>query len=178
VRNKYSRHQNTNLCSWLEDCGCQPKLNGMKEIILYLAIACLCTSGFAQSAPKPIVMLNGQIVKDSVMLNKFDRIDYLQGKKSVELFGARGAKGVIIIQADGKIPLYGEVLSNKGKKIKQAEVISNDGKVLTATNHCGTFFLPCIAIGEVVTIQKSGYESLSIVVQQSELRIQLKKKKR
>lgn len=148
----------------------------MKIFVLILAWA-VYSKCFSQEI-KPIVMLNGQIVKDSVTLNKFDRIDYLQGKKGIELFGARGAKGVIIIQADGKIPLYGEVFANKGKKIKQAEVISSDGRVLTATNQCGTFFLPYIAIGEVVTIRKTGYESQSIVVQQSECRIQLKKKKR
>jgi hypothetical protein len=138
----------------------------------------LCTSGFAQSAPKPIVMLNGQIVRDTTNLNNFERIDYLSGKKSVELFGPKGGKGVIIIQADGKIPLYGEVISTKRKKIKYAEVISKEGKVLTTTNHCGTFFLPYIAIGETVTIQKKGFESQSLMVQQSESRIELKRKKK
>jgi hypothetical protein len=178
MRSKYSRHQNIDLCSWLEDCGCHSKQNGMKRLILCLAITSLCASGFAQSPPKPIVMLNGQIVKDTANLNNFERIDYLSGKKGVELFGPKGGKGVIIIQADGKIPLYGEVISMKGKKIKHAEVISKEGKVLTTTNRCGTFFLPYIAIGETLTVRKKGYEIHQLMVQQSESRIELKRKKK
>jgi len=150
----------------------------MKRIFLFLAMTAFCTKGFAQTAPKPIVMLNGQIVKDTTNLNNFERIDYLSGKKGVELFGPKGGKGVIIIQAAGKIPLYGEVISTKGKKIKYAEVISKEGKVLTTTNHCGTFFLPYIAIGETVTVQKKGFESQSLTVQQSESRIELKRRKK
>ncbi|MFM7486304.1 MAG: carboxypeptidase-like regulatory domain-containing protein [Cytophagales bacterium] len=129
-------------------------------------------------APKPIVMLNGQIVKDTTAFNNFDRIDYLPGKKGVELFGPKGGNGVIIIQADGEIPVYGEVSSTTGKKIKGAEVVSKDGNVLTVTNHCGTFFLPYLAIGETVTVRKKGYDEQRLVIQQTEFKIELKRKKK
>ncbi len=148
----------------------------MKHIIVFLAITALWADGFSQGKPKPIVMVNGQIVKDTTTLGNFDRIDYVQGRKGVELFGPKGAQGVIIIQADGKIPLYGEVTSSTGKRIKGAEIISADGKVLATTNDCGTFFLPCVAIGETVTVQKKGYIGQSWVTQQSEWKVKLKRK--
>ena len=149
----------------------------MKAVIICLAMIGPLVESLAQ-APKPIVMLNGQIVKDTTTLNKFERIDYIQGRKGVELFGPKGGHGVVIIQADGKIPVYGEVSSKKGKKIKGAEVISKDGNVLTTTNPCGTFFLPYIAIGETVTVRKTGYDEQQLVVLQSEFKIELKRKRK
>ncbi|MFM7855236.1 MAG: hypothetical protein ACKO96_25720 [Flammeovirgaceae bacterium] len=146
----------------------------MKNAILFL-MGVLPSLGFSQPESKPIIMLNGQIVKDSLTLNRFDRIDYIQGKKGVELLGPQGAKGVIIIQADGKIPLYGEVISENGKKVKGAQIMSKNGVVLTSANSCGTFFLPYIQIGETLIIRKKGYVEESILVQQSNLKIQLKK---
>jgi hypothetical protein len=146
----------------------------MKNVILFL-MGISPILGFSQQEPKPIIMLNGQVVKDSLTLNRFDRIDYVQGKKAVELLGPQGAKGIIIIQADGKIPLYGEVISQNGKKMKGAQVMSKNGAVLAFVNSCGTFFLPYVQMGETLTIRRKGYAEETILVQQSHIKIQLKK---
>lgn len=124
---------------------------------------------------KPIVLINGNPLKDSVTLQRFDRIDFIGGKKATDLLGPKAANGIYIISADGKIPVYGEVLDGKGKKIKNAEVINSRGTVLILTNPCGNFFLPSFGIGEEVVIRKKGFAEKRIVVQQTHQVITLNK---
>jgi hypothetical protein len=148
---------------------------------MILLMVIICHSGFSQKldsakAKKPIVMLNGTPVTDTLTLNKFDRIDYIRGKKAVDLMGPKAANGIFVISADGTIPVYGEVVDKKGNKIKRAEVMSKEGTVLMITNSCGNFFIPSVRIGERLTIRKKGYQDESILIQQTQQIIQLNRK--
>lgn len=151
-----------------------------KFILCSFVLLCFSLSVFSQKSDslkenKPIVLINGNPLKDSVALQKFDRIDFIGGKKATDLLGPKAANGIYIISVDGKIPVYGEVLDGKGKKIKNAEVINSRGTVLILTNPCGNFFLPSFGIGEEVVIRKKGFAEKRIVVQQTHQVITLNK---
>ena len=157
---------------------CYPSM--FKFIFCSFVIWCFSFQGFSQKPDssnnnKPIILLNGNPVKDSVALPKFDRIDFIRGTKATDLLGPKAANGIYIISTDGKIPVYGEVLDGKGKKIKNAEVINSRGLVLILTNPCGNFFLPSFGIGEEVVIRKKGFAEKRIVVQQTHQVITLNK---
>lgn len=152
----------------------------MKSLHFTVLILFTATCAFSQrpdsaKTTKPIVLLNGIPVTDSVSLNKFDRIDFIQGKKAIDLLGVKAASGIYIISSDGKIPVYGEVVDRKGKKIKNAEVINSHGTVLTLTNDCGSFFLPSLGIGEEVVIRKKRFVEKRFVIQQTHHVITLNK---
>lgn len=157
---------------------CCPSMH--KFILCSFVLLCFSLSVFSQKSDslkenKPIVLINGNPLKDSVALQKFDRIDFIGGKKATDLLGPKAANGIYIISVDGKIPVYGEVLDGKGKKIKNAEVINSRGTVLILTNPCGNFFLPSFGIGEEVVIRKKGFAEKRIVVQQTHQVITLNK---
>jgi hypothetical protein len=152
----------------------------MKSLHFTVLILLTATCAFSQrpdsaKTTKPIVLLNGIPVTDSVSLNKFDRIDFIQGKKAIDLLGVKAASGIYIISGDGKIPVYGEVVDRKGKKIKNAEVINSHGTVLTLTNDCGSFFLPSLGIDEEVVIRKKRFVEKRFVIQQTHHVITLNK---
>jgi hypothetical protein len=152
----------------------------MKSLHFTVLILFTATCAFSQrpdsaKTTKPIVLLNGIPVTDSISLNKFDRIDFIQGKRAIDLLGPKAASGIYIIRGDGKIPVYGEVVDRKRKKIKNAEVINSHGTVLTLTNHCGSFFLPSLSIGEEVVIRKKRFVEKRFVIQQTHHVITLNK---
>ena len=147
----------------------------MRAAGLLILLCVVMLKSFSQDK-KPIVILNGKVVQDSLVLKKFDRIDYIYGKKAIELGGPLAAHGVLIISADGKIPVYGEVSSTSGKKIKNASVILLDGTTVSRTNQCGTFFLSAVPIGETLTIKQKGFVDEVVTVQQSLVSIKMKKK--
>lgn len=154
----------------------------MKRCSLVVGLVVFCAvTGYGQKKDstennRPVIYLNGAPVTDSVAIRKFDRIDLIQGKKAIDLLGPQASKGIYIISADGKIPVYGEVVDTKKNKIKNAAIISSDGRVLITANKCGTFFLPAMQIGETITIRKKGYQEEIIRIQQTHQIIQLKKR--
>jgi hypothetical protein len=126
----------------------------------------------------PLVFINGKPASDTLKLSDFERIDYIKGKQAIELMGPRGKDGIYLISSDGKIPVYGVVQTNSGKKVVGAEVISEVGLVLTKTNKCGIFFLPTFRLYKKMTIRKKGFEDLLVSIDQTEVNVKLVKKRK
>jgi hypothetical protein len=142
-------------------------------------------AGFSQSETdsvrlknRAVIFINGKPVRDTLRLSEFERIDYIKGRQAIELVGPRGKGGVYLVSSDGKIPVYGIVTNPKGNKISGVEVISSDGKVLTRTNKCGTFFISAVKLYDVLIIRKKGFENVPLRVQQTENVISLTKKRK
>jgi len=127
---------------------------------------------------KPIVFINGKPVSDTVRLSDFERIDYIKGKQAMDLMGPRGKNGIYLVSSDGKIPVYGTVKNLKGANVNRAKILSAKGELLATTNKCGTFFISSFKLYERIIIQKKGFEEMLADVNQTEINIQLKKRKK
>jgi len=142
-------------------------------------------AGFSQSETdsvrlknRAVIFINGKPVRDTLRLSEFERIDYIKGRQAIELVGPRGKGGVYLVSSDGKIPVYGIVTNPKRNKISGVEVISSDGKVLTRTTKCGTFFISAFKLYDILVIRKRGYEDVSLRVQQTENAVSLIRKRK
>ena len=127
---------------------------------------------------KPVVFINGKPVSDTVRLSDFERIDYIKGKQAIDLMGPLGKNGVYLVSSDGKIPVYGTVKNLKGANVNRAKILSAKGELLATTNKCGTFFISSFKLYERIVIQKKGFEEMLADVNQTEITIQLKKRKK
>jgi hypothetical protein len=149
-------------------------------LILFSSASIFCFSQENTDSSKTkrnsVVFINGKPVSDTLRLSGFERIDYIKGKQAIELMGPRGKDGVYLVSSDGKIPVYGEVMTVGGSKIRNAEVISGDGNVLTKTNKCGTFFIPFFNLYNKLIIKKNGFVDYSIEIGKTEVLIKLVKK--
>ncbi|MCX8491610.1 MAG: hypothetical protein ORN54_11135 [Cyclobacteriaceae bacterium] len=131
-----------------------------------------------RSKNSAVIFINGKPVRDTLRLSEFERIDYIKGRQAIELIGSRGKGGVYLVSSDGKTPVYGIVTNPKGNKISGVEVISSDGKLLTITNKCGTFFISAVKLYDVLVVRKKGYEDVSVRIQQTETVVRLTKKRK
>jgi hypothetical protein len=153
----------------------------MRLLIALLALA--STHGFSQAKAdsskakrNPVIFINGKPASDTLRLSDFERIDHIKGKQAIELIGPRGKDGVYLISSDGKIPVYGEVRTSSGNKIKDAEVISGDGSVLTKTNRCGTFFISSFKLYDKLIVRKKGFSDYPLEISKTEVLVKLVKK--
>ncbi len=124
---------------------------------------------------KPVVFINGKPA-DSVQFSPSDRIDYVKGKQAVELAGPRGKDGVLLVSSDGKIPVRGVVMNSRGKGLKNVDVCSPNGTVLTTTSRKGEFSIDAISLHEVLLIRKKGFREARVEIITSEQKIKLVKK--
>jgi hypothetical protein len=151
------------------------------SLLILFSLANIC--GFSQvrtdsskTKRNPVIFINGKPASDTLRLSDFERIDYIKGKQAIELIGPRGKNGVYLVSSDGKIPVYGEVMMIGGGKIRNAEVISGDGNLLTKTNKCGTFFIASFRLYDKLIVRKKGFADYPVEVSKTELLIKLVKK--
>ncbi len=135
-------------------------------------------SDSSKTKNKPVVFINGRPASDTLQLTEFERIDYVKGRQALELMGPRGKDGVYLISSDGKIPVYGEIWTASGNKIKGAEVISSNGTVLTKTNKCGTFFISSIKLYDKLIIRKKGFEDYPVEISQTKVVVKIVEKRK
>jgi hypothetical protein len=151
------------------------------SLLILFSLANIC--GFSQvkadsskTKRNHVVFVNGKPASDTLRLSGFERIDYIKGKQAIELMGPFGKDGVYLVSSDGKIPVYGEVITIAGNKIRNAVVISGEGKVLTKTNKCGTFFIPSFQLYDKLIVRKKGFEDRLIEIDKTEIKVKLIKK--
>jgi hypothetical protein len=156
-----------------------------KMCLLIALLALVSTHGFSQAKAdsskekkSPVVFINGKPASDTLRLSDFERMDYIKGKQAIELMGPRGKDGVYLISSDGRIPVYGEVSTESGNKIKDAEVVSGDGSVLTKTNRCGTFFISAFKLYDKLIVKKKGFADYLLEISKTEVSVKLVKKRK
>ncbi len=139
--------------------------------------AMLLTTTQVSKENKPLVVLNGRPVPaDSLEQLPFKKIDVLRGRQAINLYGPAGKDGVLLVEArPEKADFWLEIVNEKGKPVKGAQLLDKEGNVLATTNKCGLALLENFKRGSSVIVKSKRYQPLQLGVSDQKLKIILLK---
>ncbi|AHM61201.1 TonB-dependent receptor family protein [Flammeovirgaceae bacterium 311] len=130
-----------------------------------------------QNKAGPLVVLNGKPVPaDSLEHIPFQKIDVLRGRQAINLYGPAAKDGVFMVEAaPEKAHFWLEIVNKKGKPVKGAQLLDEEGNVLAISNKCGMALLENFPVGSNVTIKSKRYQPLQLGISDRKQKIILSK---